>query len=242
MNCEELRQNTAAYVLGALSQSEEAEFTRHAAECGEEHEVASLREVVSRLSQAAPALEPPAGLRDRIIAAAEADSDADGRSGGLISPAAVSPRSIVPSTKKRFNVRRFSATAYGAAATALIVIGALIGWAASSLNSGDQPVSLNHFHREDDGDWLRVETDLGESGMALSVGNLDPLTTQTKYRFWAMRDETWLAIGEFNTNPEGRWSGEFDFALEKGDTIAITIESDGESEAPTADPEIRSRI
>lgn len=242
MNCEELRQNTAAYVLGALSQSEEEEFTRHAAECGEEHEVDSLRDVVSRLSQAAPALEPPVGLRDRIMAAAEAYSDADGPSGGLTTPAAVSGPSPVPSTKNGFNVRRFSATAYGAAATALIVIGALIGWAASSINSGDQPVSLSHFHREDDGDWLRVETELGESGTTLSVGNLDPLTTQTRYQFWAMRDETWLAIGEFNTNPEGRWSGEFDFALEKGDTITITIESDGGSETPTVDPEIRSRI
>lgn len=241
MNCEELRQNTAAYVLGALSESETAEFTRHAADCDVEHEVESLQEVVSRLSEAVPPMEPPAGLRGRIIAAAEADEATYDQKAAL-SPIAEAWQSSPAAAKKTFDLRRLSTTAYAAAAIALIVLGAAIGWAATTVSSGDQPVALRHFHREGDGDWLRVEADLGEPGMTLSVGNLDPLTSQSTYEFWAIRGETWIKIGQFNTNPQGRWAGKFDFALEKGDSIAITVEPEGGSEAPTSDAEIRTGI
>ncbi|MDA1296661.1 MAG: anti-sigma factor [Chloroflexi bacterium] len=244
MNCEDLRQNTAAYVLGALSEAEQIEFERHTAECNVEHDLQSYGDVVSRLSAAAPLIDPPAGLRGRILAAAEADAGVTGNrsSAGAVSVNRSSFATGASGLNRPFSLRRLSTTAYAAAATVLVVIGAAIGWAAATLPADNQPVNLRHFYREEDGDWLRVETELGETGTALSVGNLDPLTDQSRYRFWAIRNETWIAIGEFNTNPEGRWIGEFDFALEPGDTIAITIEPEGGAETPTTDAEIRSRI
>ena len=71
MNCEEVRQNAAAYALGALTEDERAAFERHVAECAEQHDMPSYGEVISRLSEAAPEVDPPAGLRSRILAAAE---------------------------------------------------------------------------------------------------------------------------------------------------------------------------
>lgn len=243
MNCEELRQNSAAYALGALSENERAEFERHIAECDLDHEVELYGEVALRLSRAAPELEPPAGLRDRIVAAAASDLSTDSEAsrvpGVEEGEPALSPRPNTGGALSRF--RRWGAPAYAAAATLLIAIGAVVGWGVASL--GDEPgTDLRHFHREDDGDWLRVETELGSDGLTLSVGNLDRLDSQTVYRFWAIRDEAWVPIGDFNTNADGRWSGYFKFSLEQGDSIAITAEPDDTGDQPTANAEIRSRI
>ena len=242
MNCEELQQNTAAYALGALSEQETAEFERHLAECGLDHEVQDFGDVASRLAAAAPEIEPPAGLKDRILAAAAAESASSVTSSA--SPAAPLPVAQTASNTGIFTrLRNLSTPAYGAAAMLLVVVGALIGWAISASTGGSDPVSLRHFHREEDGDWFRVETELGQQGLTLSVGNLDTLPSSSTYQFWAVRDEKWLPVGDFNTNPEGRWSGDFEFALEQGDTIAITVEPEGGTQTPTTDePEIRSRI
>ncbi len=231
-NCEELRQNAAAYALGALTEDEQAEFERHIAECGLEHEIELFSEVASRLSQAAPSVEPPPGLKDKILLAATAESASQ--------TVAAAERRPTPTWTQR--LQRFGAPAYGAAAVALIAIGALIGWGAASLSGGDSATELNHFRRDPEGDWLRVETVLGEDGLMLSVGNLDTLPGQSIYQFWAIREERWVPIGEFDTDSEGKWSGYFQFSLQEGDSVAITVEPESGAETPGSDPEISSRI
>ncbi len=242
MNCEELQQNTAAHALGALSEEETAEFERHLAECDLDHEIQEFGDVASRLAAVAPEMAPPAGLKDRILAAAAAEDASSTTSDA--SPAASLPVTRTASNTGIFaRLRNLSTPAYGAAAMLLVVIGGLIGWAISTSTGGSDPVSLRHFHREEDGDWFRVETELGQQGLTLSVGNLETLPASNTYQFWAVRDDKWLPVGDFNTNPEGRWSGDFDFSLEQGDTIAITVEPEGGTQKPSTDePEIRSRI
>ncbi len=232
MNCEELNQNTAAYVLGALTTSEHAEFERHIAECDLDHDVEDFDEVVSRLSDAAPMIEPPAGLRDRILSAASVDVTRHG-------PSKPQHRR---ETSWIVRLQRFGAPAYGAAAVLLVVVGALIGWGVASISTDASDVELNHFRRDPEGDWLRVETVLGKNGLMLSVGNLDTLPSESTYQFWAIRDERWVPIGDFNTNPESKWSGYFEFSLEKGDSVAITVEPENGSDKPSSEAEIQSRI
>ena len=57
-----------------------------------------------------------------------------------------------------------------------------------------------------------------------------------------MRDGRWLSIGTFNANAAGGWQGDFDFALQSGDEIAVTVESAGGSERPTSDPLMTTRL
>jgi anti-sigma factor RsiW len=64
----------ALYVLGALEPSEEAAVRDHLATCELEHpEFAELGGIVPALLEDVDLVEPPAGLRDRIMAAAAAD-------------------------------------------------------------------------------------------------------------------------------------------------------------------------
>jgi anti-sigma-K factor RskA len=66
----------AAYVLDALSFEELEEFEAHLAGCQQcQAEVAELRQVVDVLPLAVEPIEPPASLRDRILAAAEFGPD-----------------------------------------------------------------------------------------------------------------------------------------------------------------------
>ncbi|BCK66224.1 hypothetical protein Srufu_001770 [Streptomyces libani subsp. rufus] len=69
MSTGDLHTLTGAYALGALSEQESAEFTRHLAQCPAcTLEVRELQETAARLALAVAEV-PPAGLRTRVMAA-----------------------------------------------------------------------------------------------------------------------------------------------------------------------------
>lgn len=66
-----------AYALGIVSEAERREFEAHLATCAEcRQELAELRRLNEALAVAAPPAVPPAGLRRRIMKAAERESRA----------------------------------------------------------------------------------------------------------------------------------------------------------------------
>lgn len=98
MTHETARGFAAAYVLGALEPAEEAAVREHLRTCPEPHdEFAELGGVVPYLAEL-PGLElvePPASLRDRIMAAAAADL-AERSAATPTGPAAVAPPAAAP--------------------------------------------------------------------------------------------------------------------------------------------------
>ena len=79
MSCDDVREQAAAFVLGALTPAEEREVRDHLATCPEAHaEFAELGGVVPALAESVEQVEPPPALRDRIMAAAAADLAARG--------------------------------------------------------------------------------------------------------------------------------------------------------------------
>jgi anti-sigma-K factor RskA len=88
MTCELARDLAAGYVLGALEPSEEAAVREHLRTCPQPHdEFAELGGVVPYLMEADLELvEPPASLRDRIMAAAAADLEDLGGASTVASP------------------------------------------------------------------------------------------------------------------------------------------------------------
>ncbi len=86
---EEVLELAGAFVLGALEPAEEAAVRAHLATCSRPHdEIAELGGVLPVLAESVPIVEPPAGLRARIMAAAAEDLAA--RSAGA--PAAQAPQ------------------------------------------------------------------------------------------------------------------------------------------------------
>ncbi len=74
LSCDEVRELAGAFVLGALEPADEAAVRAHLASCSDAHvEIAELGGVLPVLAESVPVVEPPAGLKARIMAAAAAD-------------------------------------------------------------------------------------------------------------------------------------------------------------------------
>lgn len=128
----------AGYVLGALSLDEETEVREHLAACELAHpELEELGGVVPWLAETVELVEPPAGLRDRILAAAAADLGVhegafarDGARAGDVSRRDAS--SVIrpfPSESERVErARRRSPLGWAAAIAAVLAIAVLGGW------------------------------------------------------------------------------------------------------------------
>jgi hypothetical protein len=92
LRCSEVVELAGAFVLGALPADEAEAVRAHLAACPEAHaEVAELGGVVPALFESVEVVAPPAGLKDRILAAAAAERDAGLATGvdGAAAPDAV---------------------------------------------------------------------------------------------------------------------------------------------------------
>jgi hypothetical protein len=97
--CSEVADLAPAFVLGALEAAESDDVRRHLAECPEAHpEMAELYSVVPALFEVVEPVAPPAGLKDRILAAAAADTQraTDTQVAAELPPPAEAPRSSAP--------------------------------------------------------------------------------------------------------------------------------------------------
>ncbi len=79
LTCDEVRELAGAYVLGALEPADEAAVRSHLAAHPDGHpEIAEVGAVIPALFEVVPIVEPPDGLKVRIMAAAAADLAARG--------------------------------------------------------------------------------------------------------------------------------------------------------------------
>jgi hypothetical protein len=89
LTCDEVREMAGAYVLGALDAAEAGAVRSHLVGHEDAHpEIAELGSVIPALFEVVPIVEPPAGLKDRIMAAAAADLAARSGDAGAAQQAA----------------------------------------------------------------------------------------------------------------------------------------------------------
>lgn len=136
MTCEQARDLAAGYVLGALERADEAAVRDHLATCAEPHpEFEALGGVVPALIEAEELelVEPPAGLGDRIMAAAAADlalrtaqAGAEARGAAPVAfPSAAEREARSERTRgERTRASRFDWALRIAAAIAIVALGA----------------------------------------------------------------------------------------------------------------------
>ena len=98
LTCDEVRELAAAYLLGALEANEAAAVRSHLAGHTDAHpEFAELGAVIPAFHEIVPMVEPPEGLKARIMAAAAADLAARGAtSGAPVAPGAPVPAEAAP--------------------------------------------------------------------------------------------------------------------------------------------------
>ena len=233
MNCDDIRDLLPAYVLGVATPEEAKAVTEHLAGCGNHGDIAVDRAAAVVLGAAAGETPPPAGLKTRIMATAEARAGKPSAEGAV--PAPPDGGGIVRT------LPRWMRHGYPAAAVLALAVGVLIVWNVM-LQASSPPEKFVHYYWGNEGDWMRIETVLEQSGAEVSLGGLGRLGPAERYQLWTTRGGSVLPVGAFNTSPEGQWSGEFDFAFSEGDRVWITIEPAAGSPQPTGEAVLRSRF
>ncbi len=227
MSCDEVRELLGAYVLDAVHDDDRVAIEDHLAECDLHGEVASLRATALGLGVAAPDRVPSPELEARIMRAA------------------LQERAALPATEPRGARPLATLRSYRALAAVLAVVAiGLAAWVGVLLVAGEGDRELlTYSYRGRGGETtLLIQLVVGEGPATVTAAGLPRLEASEAYHLWTIRDERWLRVGFFNTNPEGGWHGEFDFLFEDGDEVAVTIGSAGGDDRPQREPLFRSPI
>jgi anti-sigma factor RsiW len=259
MTCEEARDLAAAYVLGGLEPAEEAAVREHLRTCTEPHaEFAELGGVVPYLALDIELVEPPASLRDRVMAAAAADLAArrsQTRPTGVVPPATTvaAPPIAFPSASER-TARRAARIGVGpwagriAAVLAIVVLG---GWnlliqnqlaaanryeqaVASVIAAASHPNSQTVVLTTDKGSRPAGIAAVGPDGrVVIAMRNLPATAGGQVYETWVITAKKPVAIGGFTVGSDGTVSFTTRPAqTPAGSIIAVTLEPRAGQTAP----------
>ncbi len=233
MTCEEIEELAGAYALGALPADTLRQVEEHLADCSQHPEIAGLRAVASTLAAAAPEMEPPPGLKTRLMAEMRQEA----------APAAEG----VPHEMDGSWLRRWlspTVRPYVLAAALAIAVAVLAGWNVYLQTSGDdgQDITIVRALSDGDGPQGRIVYIREEQLAVITVEDLEPLPTDKTYQVWAIGDDATIGIGLFNTSESGDASAAIQFDLSEAAIVAITVEPAGGSQQPTTEPVLEAEL
>ena len=191
MNCSEVHPNLGAFVLGGLESEEEVELQRHLAFCPTcRDELREFEEVSQALKATPPLADPPAYLKDEILAYVRAEG-----------PSASNEER--PSFRdSRFKNLRFVIPGVAAAAVvAIVALGAFIG-----LHTGSPVATIQLTPVENEDYWGVAEFHPQPSGnqqVELKLNNLDEPGPDSFYEAWFTSGEKYIGAGTFTSMGSG---------------------------------------
>jgi len=223
---------SGAYAVDALDDLERAAFERHLAECPEcRAEVASLREAASTLAETT-AVEPPAALRDRVLA-------------GIATTRPLPPEVPAPvSLESRRPRRRVNLLVAAAAAVLAVGAGAVL-WEQPWQESSQSPSPVAAVLAADDARSTSLDFDGGAKATLVhsdSVGKavlvtekMPPPPAGKVYQLWLDQPgEGMVSAGLMPIREDQRVLLAGDAATATG--AGITVEPEGGSTHPTTEP------
>ena len=233
----DLHSLSGAYALDALEAGGERDrFTRHLGRCPScASEVRGFREVATALAFATAA-EPPAGLRDRVLAAA------------------ARTRQVPPEVRTHARPRRtrpWVPWLSGVVATASIVVAVLFGFAQAhtqdelnQVKAANQAISLLLSapraklltHVVTHGGVATVVLAADRHELAVVTTGLPALPPGKVYQLWLIGKPAITSAGLLPPAKDGRTPPVLATGVVKGDTLGLTVEPAGGSAQPTTKP------
>ena len=210
---------TAAYALDALEPDEARGYEEHLSGCARcRDELASLRAAAAALAYATEPARPPAGLRDRILAAA----------------AQAERPNVVPLERRRLRLGVREALAIAAVAAAVAV-----GLGVWNISLHDRLGRAQEALRGVPLAGAKGSVVVGNGSAALVVSDLAPAPAGKTYEAWVVKGG--------QASPAGTFTGggrtivfRLTRALPAGAVVAVTIERAGGVDRPTQTPFITS--
>ncbi|MGK2878365.1 MAG: anti-sigma factor domain-containing protein [Solirubrobacterales bacterium] len=223
---EELRDDAAAYVLGAMSELEREAFrVKTMRECELGRYVESLERVGDAMLTASPPLVVPDSLGASIMAEAQRDLDAR--------EILQSPRGAPAAQRKSFGARAFRPLAL---ALSLLVVGLGAFAIGGGFNSEQAAAPLTASFSAPDVPGMSGDVQSADGGAVVNVGGMDADLGGDVYQLWVQHGEAVYAAPVFSVSSDGTGHTFIDHELEAGDTVMITREPAGGSQEPTGKP------
>jgi anti-sigma-K factor RskA len=206
-------EDLAAYMLGALEPVEAAELERHLEGCERcREEMRWLEPAVHSLPESVERQEPPKQLRQSLMAEVRADAPAEEPTRGR-------------------SRRWFLKPAVGFAVIALLVAG-VVGYEVGKGGSGDEPAST--VVRQVDGMTVKMVQEGGSGTLQLS--GVPQIPSDKVLEAWVEREGEVEAVPALFV-PDRHGQAETRIADMTGvETVMVTEEPKGGSEAPTGEP------
>jgi anti-sigma-K factor RskA len=231
---EELRDELAAYALGALPPEEAAQLERHLADCEScRDRLRWLRPAVDMLGASVEQLTPPSELRKRLMETVRSE-------------AAPSPQPETVATGARLRGRRWAgwggallrpATAF--VSVLLIVTGVVAGYALRG-DDGDPTTTIAAQAASPEFDVSAELVRQGDNG-ALHVQEMPAISRDKVYEVWVQRGDAVEPASTFVLNRDGTAVAAVP-GLDDADAVLVTREPYGGSEQPTTRPVLQASL
>jgi anti-sigma-K factor RskA len=227
-----------AYALDALDDSERERFERHLRGCSAcADEVRQYSEVATALAMAVAA-EPPAGLRDRVLAATAVTRQ--------LPPEVAEPR-------RRASLPRSSWTPRLAMAGAVVGVAAAVTLGVVQVSTQDR---LNTVQAENQaiasvlsapdarltsatatvGGTATVVLSYSEQKIVFTSSGLPALPSSEVYQLWLIGTARTRSAGLLSEAGDGKTSPVLASGLQANDTVGVTVEPAGGTSSPTTTP------
>lgn len=241
----ELGNLSGSYALNGLDAADLAEFETHLQQSqATRDEVTELTDTAVLLGLAVEPVQPSAGLKASIMGQLDAHPQLP-----VASPVATAAFESPAGRKAqaRWFTRPVTALAAVAAAIALFVGGGVVTTSLAQNSFAQQQADqLAAINSADDAQ--RASVDLADGGTAtlvwsnsllssaLIVDGLAPLPADRTYELWYINDAGARPAGTFGVAGSGSTWRVLDGTMKAGDTVGVTVEPRGGSDAPTTDP------
>jgi len=222
---DDLRDQAAAYALGALSRDERVAFETHLLECGEcDEEARSFTAIATALATSAPPASPDRHLRDRAVDVESRPVPRPAHRAAAYTPWLVAAASIAVAVAlgaQLMTQRRSAANSV----SAVVVLGAedLV-----RVDLAGQPVAPRASARAF---WSRTR------GLIVTASQLPPLPAGRTYQLWIIVGEKPVGAGFLRPAGDGTVRAVFNPPAPAANVaaFAVTLEPDGGVPAPTGD-------
>lgn len=245
LTCDEVREMAGVYVLGALDASDEAAVRAHLASHADAHpEIAELGSVIAAFVEIVPVVEPPEGLKARIMAAA---ADLAVPTTALAAPIAF-PRAEERAARRA----RTSTGGWLLRIAAVLAIAVLGGWnlllqndlsaaqryeqnVATVLETAAQPGSLTAFLTADGGTGSGLAAVDANGDVAIAMRDLAPTSGNAVYEAWVIgSDGVPVPLGSFEVGNAGiAYFEGAGLPTADGIVLALTLEPGPGATTPT---------
>ena len=230
----EMLDTAGAWVLGALDEDEAWRFSAHLDVCAAcRDEVARLRVAADALPLTAPPIEPPPGLKERLMAIVEAEA------------AEPAPRERGRRESAVLGWLRGLATRPGlaaAAASLLLLVGAGVGFAVrGGGEASPRVVAMTADPVKARG--ARAELVQTDNGVEVRVSGMPAPPPGRVYQVWLQRSgQSPEPDAVFTVDRAGRGAVGVLGKTSGADTVLVTDEPQGGSTVPSRQPVLRGRL